>query len=464
MTLRGRLAVAFTAILLAPMALGAAALAGMSAGTELLARPSSVDDESARAAVRSVVVARCQQLTATAAGLAATAGPAGGSWAVVPPGATGPWAICGVDPAETRGLVPTGLAARAEIRAPTGEVTGYAYAVQPLDQALLDELSAAANRRVSLAAGGSGYAADGATPGGAVVPPEPYGLIEPDARAPLALRLDPAPPSQDPVPLLLVAAAVAVIASALVGAWLADVSTRPLRRLLATAERASSGDLSARAAVDGRDETGRLGRRLDELIVALQDVQRLSLTDALTGLGNRRHLTEALRLEIERANRFGRSLGVLALDLDHFKSINDRHGHRVGDAVLVEFAARIRRVIREVDSGFRQGGEEFVVLLPETDVPGSLTAAHRLGEAIRHAPFPVNGHTVNEGIAVTVSVGIAVFPRHARTAADLLDAADQALYAAKAAGRDTFVLAGQPSTTDAIGVRHHSAGDVTARL
>jgi diguanylate cyclase (GGDEF)-like protein len=194
-----------------------------------------------------------------------------------------------------------------------------------------------------------------------------------------------------------------------------------------------------------------LGLRLDGLLAGLQETQRLSVTDALTGLGNRRALAEHLHREIERAGRFGRTFGVLALDLDHFKEINDSHGHRVGDGVLVELAARIRGVIREVDLAFRQGGEEFVVLLPETDIAGSLTAARRIGDAVRDTPFARD----DEAIAVTVSAGVAVFPRHARTGEDLLEAADQALYAAKAAGRDTFVLAGtQPQEDRGTGSSH----------
>jgi diguanylate cyclase (GGDEF)-like protein len=452
-TLRGRLAVAFTTILLAPMALGAAALAGLSGAAGLVLARGPAGDESARTAVRAVVQARCQHLAATAASLAATAAAAGESWAVMPDGVAGPWAICGVDPAEGPGGLPTGLAARAEIRAVTGEVIGYAYAVQPIDEPLLAELSAAAQRRVSLAVDGTSDAG-----------PESYGFINADAEVPLPLRVDAPPAGRDALWLLLVAAGVAVLASALLGVWLADVATRPLRRLLVTAERASEGDLSARTAVDGRDETGRLGRRLDDLIVALQEVQRLSTTDALTGLGNRRHLVEALHREIERASRFRRSLGVIAIDLDHFKMINDRFGHRAGDGVLVEFAARVRRVIREVDLAFRQGGEEFVILLPETDIAGSMTAARRIMVAVHHAEFPLDGHTVSDHAAVTVSVGIAVFPRHATTAVDLLDAADQALYAAKAAGRDTVVVAGAPTGPAPEEAATRPAGDVAVRL
>lgn len=464
MTLRGRLAVAFTTILLAPMVLGAVALAGLSGPNRSpLSLDWSGDDGQARAAVRAVIEARCRHLAATAAGLAATAAAANQSWAVVPAGATGPWAVCGVDPGEVRGTVPsgtvpTGLAARAEIRTATGQVTGYAYAVQPLDESLFAELSAAANRRVSLVGAGAGTV--GLEGGGAPT----YDLLGPDAEVPVALRLDVAPPTRDPLPLLLVAVGVAVLASALLGFWLGDLATRPLRRLLTTAERASGGDLTARTEVDGRDETGRLGRRLDELIVALQEVQHLSVTDALTGLGNRRNLIETLRIEIERANRFRRCLAVLALDLDHFKTINDRYGHAAGDVVLNEFAARLRRVVREVDLAFRSGGEEFVVLLPETDISGSMAVAQRLGDAVRHAPFSLGGHSVEKETNVTVSIGIAVFPVHARTASELLNAADQALYAAKAAGRDTFVVFGTPPTLRPTTAPASSAGDVTVPL
>ncbi|MEH1015544.1 diguanylate cyclase [Micromonospora sp. CPCC 206060] len=180
-----------------------------------------------------------------------------------------------------------------------------------------------------------------------------------------------------------------------------------------------------------------------------EEVQRLSLTDPLTGLWNYRYLKESMRREVERANRFGRMLSVLALDLDRFKEVNDTHGHAAGDAVLAEFAGRLRAEIREVDLAFRSGGEEFVVLLPETDARGATIVAERLGAAIRATPVTVHPHPgtpvgpgpVEVAIAVTVSIGIAVFPDHAATGQQVLDAADDALYAAKAGGRDTYRLA-----------------------
>jgi two-component system cell cycle response regulator len=174
-----------------------------------------------------------------------------------------------------------------------------------------------------------------------------------------------------------------------------------------------------------------------------EEAQRLSLTDPLTGLWNYRYLRESLRREVERASRFGRMLTVLVLDLDHFKEVNDTYGHAAGDTVLSEFAQRMRLGLREVDVAFRQGGEEFVVLLPETDAYGGTIVAERLGAAVRDQPVTVEGRRTGaaEQVSISVSIGIAVFPEHGATAQRVLDAADDALYGAKKAGRDTYRLA-----------------------
>ncbi|MFG1839029.1 diguanylate cyclase [Micromonospora sp. NPDC049175] len=170
-----------------------------------------------------------------------------------------------------------------------------------------------------------------------------------------------------------------------------------------------------------------------------EEAQRLSLTDPLTGLWNYRYLRESIRREVERASRFGRMLSVLALDLDRFKDVNDTYGHAAGDTVLAEFARRVRGEIREVDLAFRQGGEEFVLLLPETDARGAAIVAERLGAAVRDTPIAVEAYA--GPVVVTVSVGIAVYPDNGSTGREVLEAADDALYAAKAAGRDTYRVA-----------------------
>jgi diguanylate cyclase (GGDEF)-like protein len=143
---------------------------------------------------------------------------------------------------------------------------------------------------------------------------------------------------------------------------------------------------------------------------------------------------------------------VLVLDLDRFKDVNDSFGHAAGDAVLVEFARRVRAEIREVDLAFRQGGEEFVLLLPETDADGGVIVAERLCAAVRATPMVVpprlpasRAHKPASGVPVTVSVGVAVFPDDGTSGAAVMEAADDALYAAKAAGRNTCRAAAPPS-------------------
>jgi diguanylate cyclase (GGDEF)-like protein len=166
-----------------------------------------------------------------------------------------------------------------------------------------------------------------------------------------------------------------------------------------------------------------------------QEAQRLSTTDALTGLWNFRYLSSSLGREIERSTRFQRPLAVLMLDIDHFKQVNDLHGHARGDAVLRELAQRVQEQIREVDTFARYGGEEFVVVLPETTVEGATQLAERICVAVRREPFCAEGE---ESLDVTVSVGGAAFPGHGSSAATLMRAADRALYVAKNEGRDRW--------------------------
>ena len=173
-----------------------------------------------------------------------------------------------------------------------------------------------------------------------------------------------------------------------------------------------------------------------------QEAQRLSITDGLTGLWNYRYFTMTVGKEIERSARFGRPLALLMLDLDHFKNVNDTYGHQRGDAVLVELAARVKAQVRDVDTVARYGGEEVVVILPETDEAGAAQAAERICDAVRRRPFGDPGQT---SVEVTVSVGAAVFPVHGATAGILMRRADEALYEAKHAGRDTWRLAGSES-------------------
>ena len=171
--------------------------------------------------------------------------------------------------------------------------------------------------------------------------------------------------------------------------------------------------------------------------LAHEETLRLSVTDPLTGAGNFRQLSTTLAREVERATRFNRPLSVVMLDLDHFKTVNDTHGHPFGDGVLREFARRLQDCLREVDTVTRYGGEEFTVVLPETGADGAAAVAGRIVRAVRDRPFTVGSRSSE----VTVSAGVASFPDHGRTASEILRAADAALYAAKAAGRDRWCLA-----------------------
>lgn len=178
-----------------------------------------------------------------------------------------------------------------------------------------------------------------------------------------------------------------------------------------------------------------------ENVLLHRHAERLSLTDPLTGLWNYRFMQTSLRREAERARRYQRPSALLAIDLDRFKTVNDTYGHPVGDQVLAELSRRITAQIREVDLAFRHGGEEFMVLLPETDAGGASVVAERLGRAVNARKFKVNDASGGRELDITVSIGIAVLGEHADTATGVLAAADEALYAAKAAGRDTWRVA-----------------------
>jgi len=163
----------------------------------------------------------------------------------------------------------------------------------------------------------------------------------------------------------------------------------------------------------------------------------MAITDALTGLFNRRYMENHLSTLVEQAGARGKPLAVLALDIDHFKSINDSYGHDAGDDVLRDFAMRIKRSIRGIDLACRCGGEEFIIVMPETDMAVATTVAERLRRRIATEPFAISGGT--RTIPVTLSIGIAALRRRDDTPASLLKRADQALYRAKRDGRNRVV-------------------------
>ena len=173
------------------------------------------------------------------------------------------------------------------------------------------------------------------------------------------------------------------------------------------------------------------------LAVAVTEQRRLATTDVLTGLANRRHLSAQLDAAITEVVAGGPGLAVLMIDLDNFKRVNDRRGHPVGDDVLRETAARLTSLLRAGDVVGRWGGEEFLCLLPDTDVASALVVAERLRDHLSASPIAVPG---DRPIWITASIGAATIGRDTATARQLLQSADDALYTAKASGRNQVHL------------------------
>ncbi len=192
--------------------------------------------------------------------------------------------------------------------------------------------------------------------------------------------------------------------------------------------------------VDGDGEIRRIAVTLSEQValalVNLDLRERLenqALRDTLTNLYNRRYLEEASERELNRAERLGTSLGILAIDIDHFKRFNDQHGHAAGDEVLKRVAAHLVDGSRATDLVCRMGGEELLIMLPDTDLDGAVEIADKLRSSISH--LRIRWHS-GELPPVTISIGVATYPEHARKFSVLQSLADEALYQAKQEGRN----------------------------
>jgi two-component system, cell cycle response regulator len=212
-----------------------------------------------------------------------------------------------------------------------------------------------------------------------------------------------------------------------------------LRSLIAVAERLGNGELDATVPRPGRGLLGRLERSINAVSAKLTETHNAATTDLLTQVSNRGTILSMLFTEVDRAVRHGRPLSVAFVDLDHFKVINDTHGHQVGDVVLRGVAALFKQSLRQSDAVGRYGGEEFMVVLPETGPEGAAEVAEKLRSLVQRHSFAVaDGVTLN----VTVSIGIAGGQNKSLRAESLVRDADHAMYSAKSLGRNqTYVFA-----------------------
>ncbi len=172
----------------------------------------------------------------------------------------------------------------------------------------------------------------------------------------------------------------------------------------------------------------------------VQRIHELTITDDCTALYNARHLNFVLDTEIYRSNRYGYEFSVIFIDLDHFKQVNDVHGHLVGSKLLWMIGDSIKGHLRMIDYAFRYGGDEFVVLLPQTSKENALMVVRRIRELMLNRTF-FTEEKMN--IKVTASFGVAAFPVDGRTRKDLLRQADEAMYLVKNTSRNNIALAGQ---------------------
>jgi len=173
------------------------------------------------------------------------------------------------------------------------------------------------------------------------------------------------------------------------------------------------------------------------LVTRSQRLLQLATRSSLTGLFNRGYVDDRLAMELSRAQRYGKALSLAVIDADHFKALNDTHGHTAGDAVLKKLAGMLRGSFRQSDTAGRYGGEEFVVILPETDIATACRKVESLRARIAGTPIELSDH--GKSVRMTISAGLASYPQDGADAAELFATADERMFEAKHAGRNRVV-------------------------
>jgi two-component system cell cycle response regulator len=181
------------------------------------------------------------------------------------------------------------------------------------------------------------------------------------------------------------------------------------------------------------------------LVSRSQRLLQMATSDHLTGLFNRGYVDDRLAIELSRARRYGKQLSIAVIDADRFKSLNDTHGHSAGDLVLRTIGSILRESFRQSDTAGRYGGEEFVVILPETDMEAAQRKVERLREQVASTPIALA--TRGEKIQMTISAGLASFPQDGEDAAELFALADERMFLAKREGRNRVVASAEVALT-----------------
>ncbi len=242
---------------------------------------------------------------------------------------------------------------------------------------------------------------------------------------------------------------VAIVFLTLFSFYIPRFIIRPILSLHHGAQIIARGDLDYRLSVMTRDEIGNLALEFNRMIQALSDMKKsldlkleethkLAITDALTGLHNQRFFMEKITEEVNRAERYNRPLSIISIDIDNFKNYNDTHGHLRGDDLLRIFGSVIRQQTRITNFSCRTGGEEFTIILPETEKNEALQLAERLRISIENHPFPYKETQPNGNL--TISLGVASYVKDEMDLRSFMKAADDALYLAKRLGKNQVAI------------------------
>jgi len=273
----------------------------------------------------------------------------------------------------------------------------------------------------------------------------------------------------------------AIITALLLFFVLERLFLRPIARLAEAAESIRGGDLTARSGIEGKGELGELGATFDgmadelkkhtdhlqklvyerteklnrtnqelvrtagQLRLANESLEELARTDPLTGLSNRRHLTETLGFHFALARRGGRPISFAMLDVDFFKHYNDTNGHPAGDEVLKSLSDLLQQRVRKTDIACRYGGEEFAIMFPDTDREQAFAVAEEVRQLVEEHAFPLEEKQPDGRL--TVSIGVAAIDKGMAKFGDLITRADEALYEAKAKGRNRTIMADEDDKT-----------------